>query len=389
MRTGWVNQQAVLREIALSGPASRTQIAARIGLSTGAVSRIARPLIDAGLVRELPGKPSDTPPRPGRRFVPLDIDPKGGQVLGIRICPTLQNVTLADLKNNTIASSSLELDTLDDPDQVIRRLAREGRRLVGAHVDDRSRLLGGLIMVAGQVDQARGEVVSAPYLGWRSFPLRARFADVLDLPVTVQSMATTIALTEMLFGAGRGWNNSLTLLCGLGIGAAVILDGRLATKDSQATGMIGNMKVTGDDRTVATLDELVSGLGVLRRLHGDDMTPGRMPLPMIGRALHEAVTRDQAGDHAVSALMAAAGRELGRVIVQFARFVVPEVVVIAGPLSRSPAYMAATGEAVAAGMAPNPARVVCGAVTESGERSVTCAMAIYEHLLKRSAPLLA
>ena len=387
MRTGWVNQQAVLREIALSGPASRTQIAARIGLSAGAVSRIARPLIDAGLVRELPEKPSDAPPRPGRRFVPLDIDPKGGQVLGIRIGPTLQTVTLADIKNNTIASSSLELDTLDDPDQVIRRLARESRRLIGAHVDDRSRLLGGLIMVAGQVDPARGEVVSAPYLGWRSVPLQARFADVLDLPVTVQSMATTIALTEMLFGAGRGWNNSLTLLCGLGIGAAVILDGRLVTEASHPTEMIGNMKVTGDDRTVATLDELVSGLGVLRRLHGDDMTPGRTPLPKIGRALHEAVTRDQAGDRAVSALMAAAGRELGRVIVQFARFVVPEVVVIAGPLSRSPAYMAATGEAVAAGMAPNPARVVCGAVTEPGERSVTCAMAIYEHLLERPAPL--
>ena len=52
--SGPSNRQAVLREILLSGPVSRTEIAARIGLTGGAVSRIVRPLIDAGLVRELP-----------------------------------------------------------------------------------------------------------------------------------------------------------------------------------------------------------------------------------------------------------------------------------------------------------------------------------------------
>lgn len=58
-----------------------------------------------------------------------------------------------------------------------------------------------------------------------------------------------------------------------------------------------------------------------------------------------------------------------------------------GPLSRSPAHMTAAGEAVAGGMAPDPAEVVCGAVRDLGGQSATCAMAIYEHLPERLIPL--
>ena len=86
----------MLREIVLSGPVSRTEIASRIGLTAGTISRITRPLIDAGLVRELLEVQSGSSAGPGRRSVPLDIDPRGGQVLGITVGPTYQVVTLAD-----------------------------------------------------------------------------------------------------------------------------------------------------------------------------------------------------------------------------------------------------------------------------------------------------
>ena len=382
------NRQAVLREILLSGPISRTEIAARIGLTAGATSRIARPLIDAGLVRELPQESAGGPARPGRRFVPLDIDPRGGQVLGIGIGPSFQTVGLADLKNEIVASAEIEMDTIDDPDPLIRRVAQESRRLIGTHLLDRSRLLGGLLMVTGSVDPERGDVLEAPYLGWGRYPLRARLADFLDLPVTVRSMTATIASAEKLFGAARGWDNVLTLLCGLGIGAAVILDGRSVRGGRIPSGGIGGMKVTGEDGGTATLDELGSGLGLLRRLHGDVMTPDRTPLPAMSRALLDAIQRDQAGDRTVGELMAGAGRELGRIIVQFARLVAPEVVVIVGPLSRSSTYLDAAREVVDESMTPLPVGVVAGTVADQGHGlSASCAMAICEYLLERPLDL--
>ena len=158
------SRQSVLAQILLSGPISRTAIADRVGLTAGAVSRIARPLINEGLVRELPEKLPDGPVRPGRRTIRLDIDPQGGQVLGIGIDPSFLTVTLADIKNSTIATSGVELDTVEEPDLVIRRVARESRRLIGAHLDDRRRLIGGVLTIAGAVDPVRGDLLDSPHL---------------------------------------------------------------------------------------------------------------------------------------------------------------------------------------------------------------------------------
>ena len=382
--TGRGNQQAVLREIVLSGPVSRTEIAGRTGLTAGTISRITRPLIDAGLVRELTEERGDEPCGPGRRCVPLDIDPQGGQVLGINIGPTFQTVTLADIKNRIIANVDLQLETIEDPEMVVRRVARESRHLIGTHLDGRSRLLGGLLTIAGRVDPVRGDVLDAPYLGWGSFPLRARLADLLDLPVKVQSITATVAREEMLFGDTRGRDNVLMLLCGLGIGAAVILDGRLVEGGNLPSGGIGRMEVVGEDGNATTLDQLASGLGILRRLHGETMVPARTPLSRLARALLNAVESDRAGDPDVAALMARSGRDLGRVVVQFGRFIRLEAVRIAGPLSLSPRYVAAVGETVAEGMGPNPPEIVSSTATDTvGSYSGGCSMAICEYLLER------
>ena len=372
----------------MAGPVARSEIASRIGLTAGATSRIARSLIEAGLVRELPGSWGGLKVRPGRRVLPLDIEPKGGQVLGIDIGPTLQTVTLADIKNSIIASTELEFATIESPDAVVRHAARECRRLIGAHLGDRRRLLGGLVLITGPVEPVRGAVLEAPYLGWGAFPVRARFAEFLDLPIVVRPMTAMIARAEHLFGRTRGRRSVLTLLCGLGIGAAVILDGRLMEGGGMPTGGIGSMKVVGEDGTTATLDDLASGLGALRRLHGAGMTPARVSRSQMGQALREAIERDLAGDPTVRALMESAGRELGRTVVQFARFIRLETVLIAGPLSQSPGYMSATKESIEEGLAPNTVEVVSGAKTgRTGGLSASCAMAIWEFLLERPLDL--
>ena len=309
-------------------------------------------------------------------------------MLGIGIGPSIQTVVLGDIGSGVIAGIELNLDAIDDPDLVIRRVARESRRLIGAHLDDRSRLLGGLLMITGPVDPVKGSTPGAPYLGWGPYPLRARLADVLDVPMTVRSMTATIASAELRFGVTRKRRNVLTFLCGLGVGVAVILDGRLIEGGNIPTGGIGAMEVTGEEGAVTTLDHAGSGLGVLRRLHGDDMSPVHATISVSAPALRAAIERDRAGDAEVAEVMAMAGRGLGRVVVQFSRFAMPETVLIAGPLSMSPSYMAAIAETVERHEAMGPVEVLASNVTGplSGW-SASCAMAVWEYLIERPLDL--
>ena len=380
------NLRAVLREILLSGPIPRIEIASRVGLTASAVSRLAQVLTDAGLVREVEEPREDAPARPGRRASPLEIDPQGGQVLGIGIGPSYQTVTLADIGNNGIAAAELELDTIEDPDLVTRSVARESRRLIGHHLEDRSRLLGGLLMIAASVDPVRGSVVEAPYLGWGAFPLRARLSDLLDLPMKLQSMMDAVARAELLFSAARDRSNVLALLCELGVGAAVIMGGRLIRGGSPPAGGLGAMKVTAEDGTVTTLDHAATGLGIIRRLHGEGIAAAPATIAAMALALRSAVERDREGDPVVAALMASAGREMGHVIVQFFRFAMPEAVLVAGPLSMSPSYMDAVTEVVDGDAQSGPVEVLASIVSAPVTNwSASCAMAVWEYLIE--APL--
>ena len=380
------NLQAFLREVLLNGTISRKDIAPRIGVKAGSITRIARPAIDAGLVRERMEEPGELPVRPGRRFQPLSIDPRGGWVLGIVISPGVQAVAIADIGRNIVDGVELRIERVADADHVIRRIAQESRRLIGKHIEDRSRLLGGYLMVTAVVDPVKGEVLGSPYLGWGHVPIRARFDELLDLPLQIRMLLPTIAQAEVRFGVAKGRRNMLAALCGLGIGAAVLLDGRPIGDTLVPTGPIGVMKVIGEDGTATTLDDLAGGAGILRRLHGGlHLTPETFP--QVDRALHDAIEGDRAGDPAISAEMARAGRGLGRLAVQQGYFVRPEIVLVAGPLARAPSYMAAIQETLDQDMRP-PAEVVASRVTGAeGGWWASCGIAVYEYLVERPPDL--
>lgn len=380
------NRQAVLRELVLRGPLPRTAIAEAAGLSLPTLSRIAHRLLAAGLAREVPGERGDAAAGRGRPPLLLDIDPQGGQVLGIGISPSFQTVVLADLKNRAVAESALRLDSLDDPDAVIGRLADESRRLIAAHGTDRRRLLGGFLTLPGWVD-GEGILRNSYYLGWNGIPVRARFADLLDLPMRVEGLATALVLAEARFGTARGRNDVLLLVSGMGLAAGLVVNGRPVKGRRFQAGVLGAMAAADEDGRATTLERHASGFHVLRRLHGDDALAG-MSRAARGRALLDAVRRDRGGEPAASAAMAEAGRALGRTAAELARLVSPEIVVLSGPLSEAHGYVAATGAAFREGLGEAGIEVVTSGVTVApGGPSAACGLALCEYLFEREPDL--
>lgn len=92
---------------------------------------------------------------------------------------------------------------------------------------------------------AGGESVSPLNIpAWRSFPLRARLASLLDMPVFVDNDAKALALGEGWTGAAAGERNYIGMVVSTGVGGGVVVDGRLLDGATGNAGHIGHVLVT-------------------------------------------------------------------------------------------------------------------------------------------------
>jgi glucokinase len=78
---------------------------------------------------------------------------------------------------------------------------------------------------------------------WRDFPLRARLAAALGLPVTVDNDAKALALGEGWTGAAHGQRDYIGMVVSTGIGGGIVLDGRLLDGADGNAGHIGHVIV--------------------------------------------------------------------------------------------------------------------------------------------------
>jgi glucokinase len=97
------------------------------------------------------------------------------------------------------------------------------------------------------LDSAHGLILCPPNLpNWDRIdvvtPLRERF----DVPVGLQNDANACALAEWQWGAGRGCRNMVFLTFGTGMGAGLILDGRLYSGTNDMAGEVGHIRLAPD-----------------------------------------------------------------------------------------------------------------------------------------------
>jgi glucokinase len=83
------------------------------------------------------------------------------------------------------------------------------------------------LAVAGFVTRDRRSVMFAPHLAWRDAPVADRIAKRVGLPVTLEHDANAATVAEHRFGAARGARVAALVALGTGIGAGLLLDGRL------------------------------------------------------------------------------------------------------------------------------------------------------------------
>jgi glucokinase len=104
------------------------------------------------------------------------------------------------------------------------------------------------IGAAGFVDETRSTVLFAPNLAWRGEPVKKRVEERIGRPVVVENDANAAAWAEAKLGAARGQRDVLLITVGTGIGAGIVLDGRLYRGRWGSAGEPGHYRVVPDGR---------------------------------------------------------------------------------------------------------------------------------------------
>jgi len=100
------------------------------------------------------------------------------------------------------------------------------------------------ISCGGPLDSKKGVIMSPPNLpGWDNIPIVKMLEDKFSIPAAIQNDANACALAEYKFGAGKGTQNMVFFTFGTGLGAGLILDGRLYSGTNDMAGEAGHIRL--------------------------------------------------------------------------------------------------------------------------------------------------
>jgi glucokinase len=168
-------------------------------------------------------------------------------LLGFDIGGTKCAVILGSLsaeKKMTI-SDKVSLATNLPVFEMIELLFVTAEKLLEKHGVGVEQLSGIGISCGGPLSSKRGLILSPPNLpGWDNIPIVQMAENRFGKRVLMQNDANACAVAEWQYGAGQGYNSMIFLTFGTGMGAGLILDGKLYSGISDLAGEVGHMRLS-------------------------------------------------------------------------------------------------------------------------------------------------
>jgi glucokinase len=223
------------------------------------------------------------------------------------------------------------------PDETFARFATEIDRLPTAP----ARAIG--ISCGGPLDATRGVILSPPNLpGWHEIRICEYFDQKFGGRSRLMNDANACALAEWQMGAGRGVQSMMFLTMGTGMGAGLILDGRLYEGISGAAGEVGHMRLAADGPIgfgkAGSFEGFCSGGGIAQlartRTAGFSGASALKKITTENLTAREVGLAAESGDPLALAIWREVGERLGQALAIFIDVINPERIVIGGIFPR-------------------------------------------------------
>ncbi|MEV5674895.1 MULTISPECIES: ROK family transcriptional regulator [unclassified Streptomyces] len=330
-----MNDRAALDLLLEHGPLSRTKIGKLTGLSKPTASQLLARLEAAGLVVAT----GTSEGRPGPNAQLYTVNARAAHVAGLDVNAQRIVAAVADVTGETVGEFELRTPGRR-ADSVVRQVTEA---LDGAVKDaglTRSDVHRVVIGTPGAFDPGTGRLRYASHLpGWHSGTLLDELAAFLPMPVEYENDVNLVAVAEQRLGAARGNEDFVLLWNEEGLGAALVINGRLHRGFTGGAGEVGFLPVPG---TPLVRQVVKANSGGFQELAGAQALPRlartlgidtpQTPYPEVAAALLVRATAAYEQDEPLTELLRQYAQRLATGLASVTAVLDPGLIVLSGEL---------------------------------------------------------
>lgn len=335
-------KKRIIRYLILSGNSSIADICKEVELSVPTVTKLVMELLEAGYLQDS-GK-QDT--SGGRKPNIYGLNPESGYFAGVDVQQKRVQLALVDFGGKIIDNETVPYK-LENTAEALDELCR----IIDSYLDklpvEKSKILKVGVNVTGRVNSVSG--YSYTYFYFNELPLAQLLEQRIGIPVNLENDSRAMCYGEYMAGAVKGEKNVLFVNLSWGLGAGIIIDGKLYYGKSGFSGEFGHMSVYDNEIICqcgkkGCLETEISGYAIrrllLERYRQGCSTILADKLEENGDiTLHEFVDAVLKEDMLAIEIVERTGLYLGRALAGLINLFNPELVILGGPLSLTQDYL--------------------------------------------------
>lgn len=310
------------------GALSAGDIAALTGLARSTVSTALSGLRKSGIVVEAPGDASEAR-GVGRPSAALTLNPEAGTCVGLHLGLDDIRVVVADVSHSFMDERIVALGRDYSPAAAGEAARATVAQIYVAHGLAEAGLLGVGVSVSGPV-APDGTVHRASIVPtWAGANIRAVFAPVFERPIFADNESNCAAIAEMTWGAAIDAPDFVLFKIDLGVGGAVVIDGRVVRGLAGGGGEFGHVSLDPEGELCRC-----GNRGCLE-LSASFRRPLAELSRVAGRSLDmdQAIRMAEAGDAGALRLIEDTGARAGRGLAMIGTMINPPLILIGGRMA--------------------------------------------------------
>lgn len=312
---------------------TQQEISTRTDLTTASIGNILPELERENLIQNSGLGQS----RGGRKPVIYAMNPDSFYMIGLSIGLEYSVLLIANLKGEITKKELIYFKSDENVYRILNKLVQQVKDMVGGASIEFKKIIGIGISSPGPVDSKNGVILNPPNLkNWRMVNICQFFERELKIPAFLEKDANAMALSELVYGVGRGLQNILFIKVDYGIGYGIVIDGAIYRGTSGVAGEAGTTLIQESEFGIMSPDAQASGRILVERAREKwgETTLLEEDLECGGELqLINLIKRYLKGDEDSKSLFLSSAKYLGVGLANKVNFLNPEMVVLGGRIA--------------------------------------------------------